>query len=307
MRIVAISTSTFGKFNEYPIQILERYGLDVKLNPYGRKIQKEEILEFCKDAVGLIAGTETIDREVIENLSILKVISRCGVGMDNIDIEAIKEKGIALYNTPYGPVLPVAELTVGLMLNVLRHISLMDRELRGGIWKKRMGGLLKSKKVGIVGLGRIGATVADMIQAFGIEVAYYDINNKIDTVYQRMEFIELIKWADILTLHCQAKANSHYIIGQDELKQMKESAILINSSRGELVDENALYYALKNNKITGAAIDVYHQEPYSGKLKDLPNIVITPHIGSYAKEARVDMEISSVENLIEGLKEKGAL
>ena len=301
MKIIAISTTSFAEYDKSPLELLERSGYKIITNPYGRKIKSEELVDLAKDAVGLIAGTESIDRNIISSLSRLRIISRCGVGLDNVDLEAAKYFNVKVVNTPDAPTLAVAELTVGLILNLLRKINKMDSAIRCGQWQKLMGNLLFDKKIGIIGFGRIGKKVAKLLKLFGCQIAYSDLNIK--TVVSGFKYLpkeELLRWADILTIHA---SSTDKILGEKEFRILKKGAWLVNVSRGETVEEAALFKALKNNDIAGAAIDVFEDEPYSGMLKELDNVILTPHIGSYAKEARITMELEAVRNLIQGLKE----
>lgn len=308
MKKITITTSSFGKIDHTPIEMLTDCGLEVILNPYGRKIIEKEIIELCSDSIGVIAGTELITAEVIDQLPKMEVISRCGVATENVDKTALEKHSILLYNTPYAPVPAVAELTVGLILNVLRHVSLMDSELRQGVWKKRMGSLLEGKKVGIIGFGRIGQRVAELLSCFHTEIAYFDVCEvKNDKSYLKMNFNDLLSWSDIVTLHCPQPSDGKPLLGENELLKMKKGAYLINASRGELVDESILYQLLSTEHLSGAAVDVFNKEPYTGPLTNLENIILTPHIGSYASEARVNMETTAVENMLTGLKEKNIL
>ncbi len=301
---IAITTTSFGKYDRSPLKRLEDEKIDYVLNPYGRKLTKKEVVDIAKDIDGIIAGTEPINRWVFNNLANLKVVSRCGVGMDNVDLAAAEKMGIKVFNTPFGPTLAVAELTVGLVLNLLRKITQMDRELRIATWKKRMGNLLHSKKIGIVGFGRIGQKVAELLLPFGVEIGYCDvceISCSLPCLPQNFE--SLLLWSDIISLHLSSQNELLPLIGKRELQKMKKGSWLINASRGGIVDENALYSALKNGHIAGAAIDVFDKEPYEGPLSDLENVILTPHVGSYAQEARIAMEKQAVENLIQGLKD----
>lgn len=299
MTKIAITTTSFGKMDSSPLDLCQNQFDEVVLNPHGRKLESEEILEVVGDSIGMIAGTEKLSREVLEKLPKLKVISRLGAGIDNVDLDAAKELGIQVFNTPFGPTRSVAELGVGLILDVLRGISRADRELRNGVWKKRMGNLLQDKKVGIIGFGRIGQETARLLLAFGVEVSYFDINQiDSDLTAKPKTLEELLKWADIITIHV---SSSKPIIGETEMGLLKPTAILVNLARGGAVDEKSLIIALKENKIGGAALDVFEAEPYTGVFNEFENVVLTPHIGSYALEGRVAMEIQSVENLIEGL------
>ncbi len=300
---VAVNTSTFAKFDPAPLDHLQEAGFEYSLNPHGRALQKEEIVDFCKGAIGMVAGTEPLDGDVLHALPRLKVISRCGVGMDNVDLNVAGELGIKVFNTPFGPTEAVAELTIGMTLNMLRKVNLMDAQIRSGVWKKQMGNLLRRKRIGIIGFGRIGQRVGELFSAFSTEIAYVDIEEK-DVPYQsqRMELDSMLKWADIVSLHLSTQKGNAPVIGSKEIQKMKKGAWLVNLSRGGSIDEKALYDAILSGNISGAALDVFECEPYCSELKSLDHVVLTPHIGSYAKEARVAMEIDSVENLLEGLK-----
>lgn len=302
MKKIVVTTTSFGEYDELPIRICKGEGYDIVTNPYKRKIKSDELVDFAKDAVGIIAGTESITGDVLGRLTCLKVISRCGAGLENVDMAAAKKAGVQVFNTPDAPTLAVAELTVGLMLNLLRKTVRMDTEIRAGRWNKLMGNLLSGKKVGIVGFGRIGKKVFELLKAFDCEMSYFDPFIKGSAPDARcFPKEELLRWADIITIHAASKER---IIGEKELRSMKDGAWLINVSRGEAVDENALYGELKNGRLSGAALDVFREEPYGGPLKDLSNVILTPHIGSYAKESRVMMEREAVENLLKGLRKE---
>lgn len=303
MKKVFISTTSFAKDDPAPLKLLKDAGLDVSLNPFARKLSEKEISGFLTDIDYLIAGTEPLTRRVLESANKLKIISRVGVGLDNVDLGAAKDLDIKVFNAPHGPTQAVAELTVGLILDLLRMSGSMDRDIRKGVWKKRMGNLLKGKRVGIIGFGRIGQRVAEILMPFGVEISYYDISaakRSPGCVFK--PFKELLRWADIITLHCSATEDGRPIIGKEELKDIKKGAWLINTSRGGLVDERSLYTSLKEGYLSGAALDVFEEEPYKGPLAELDNVILTPHIGSYAKEARIKTEIDAAENLLTGLK-----
>lgn len=297
---IAITTTSFAKFDDSPFRLLKDSGFHYETNSSGRKMEEKEILDLCKDCTGIIAGTETYSGDLLKKLKGLKVISRCGVGIDNIALETARELGILVVNTPSGPTEAVSELCVGLILNLLRNISAMDRDIRNGIWKKHMGNLLRGKKVGIIGFGKIGRMVAEMLSPFKVELAYNDLKD-FDSHWTYRNKDELLSWADIVTLHCSGGCVKK-LIGEEEINRMKKGSFFVNLSRGEHVDEAALYHALKSGHLAGAAIDVFEKEPYLGNLKELSNVILTPHIGSYAKESRIMMEIESVNNLINALR-----
>lgn len=296
---VLITTSSFGKDISAPLDKCAAK-CEIIMNPHGRKVTREEFLYLSEDVDGIIAGTETIDRELLMMRPTIKVISRCGVGMDNIDLDACKELGVLVYNTPDAPVDSVAELTLTLVLELLKNVSGMTASLKEKKWNRLSSSMLKGKNVGIVGMGRIGKRVAELIGAFGVNLAYYDIEKKnVKIEYKTLE--ELLTWADIVSIHSSVAQNGVALIGSPELKMMKKEAYLVNTARGRLVDEDALYDCLISGCLVGAALDVFPEEPYKGKLCELDNIILTPHIASSAKEARAVMEMEAVNHLLTGL------
>jgi D-3-phosphoglycerate dehydrogenase len=299
---VALTTTSFAKYSKKPLELLEDEGIDYVINPHGRKLSPEETVELVSGCKGMIAGTEDLSAGVLERLPELRVISRLGVGMDNVDLAYCRENDIPVRNTPYGPTRAVAELTVGLIIDLLRDVTRMDRAMRSGTWEKRMGRQLSGKRVGIVGMGRIGRATAGLLAALGCEIAYADPLAQCSE-YRCMEIEALLGWADIVTLHCSLSKEHCPVIGGRELSLMREGAWLVNAGRGGLVDEDALYLALDSGRLAGAAVDCFENEPYRGPLAELENVVLTPHIGSYSMESRIQMEIDAANNLIQALCE----
>lgn len=297
---IAITTSSFAKFSKEPLNLLDKKGIAYVLNPHGRKLTEEETTTLLQGCVGVAAGTESLTARIMDVLPDLKVISRCGTGMDNVDQTAARDRGIAVCNTPDGPTLAVAELTLGYALDLMRQISRMDRELRSGVWKKRMGNTLSGKRLGIIGFGRIGRAVAKVFSPLGVEVAFNDPVAESGT-YRKMGVTELLVWADIVTLHCSMSGKECSLLTMEQLRAMKPGSWIINASRGGMVDEGSLYEMLKSGHLGGAAIDVFEREPYDGPLRELDNVILTPHIGSYAKESRIQMEIDTIKNLLDAL------
>lgn len=296
---ILITTSSFGKAVSEPLDACKEK-CEVILNPYGRKLTTEEFIELSSDVDGVIAGVEAITRDALLQRPNIKVISRCGVGMDSVDLEACKELGVKVYNTPNAPVDSVAELTVTVLLDLLKNVSNMNAQMKDGQWNKMSGCMLKDKKIGIIGMGRIGQRVASLLQGFGVEIAYTDIVKK-DLPYSYMTKEALLEWADIISIHSSTCEEGKYIIGEEDIRHMKKDAYLVNTSRGKFVDEGALYQALKEHRLQGAALDVFAEEPYKGELCNLDNVVLTPHISSSAKEGRAVMELEAVHNLFKGL------
>lgn len=299
MSKITITTTSFGVYDKSPMELCSKSGYEIVMNPHGRKITSEELSQLAKESVGLIAGTELITEKELSKLNGLKVISRCGVGIDNVDLKCAEKMGIKVYNTPDGPTLAVAELTVGLILSLIRKIGAMDVSIRNGEWKKQMGNLLFGKKVGIVGFGRIGKKVAELLKPFGCEIGYYDPYTECGLLGLKHDDLGgLFQWANIVTLHVP---KCDLFISENELGKMKKGSWMINVSRGGVVDENVLYNMLADGHLEGAAIDVFEKEPYDGEMRELDNVILTPHVGSYAKEARINMEMQTMRNLLEGL------
>lgn len=305
MKILA-SPSSIGQISSKPFKLLESNGYEVVRNPFGRKLTKEETTNLGKDCVGIVAGVETLDSMVIDSLPNLKCISRVGVGMDSVDILYAENKGITVLNTPNGPTRAVAELTLGLTLSLLRKIPNAHYDLKNRIWKKQTGNLLYEKKVGVLGLGRIGRMVAEMFRSLGNPVVGYDLYPNLEWAKKNnveiLSLEQLLNQCDIITIHIPGNSDGSPVINQEVLSSLKEGAFVVNVSRGGVIDEEALYKFLTNGKLSAAAIDVFNNEPYSGKFCDLDNVILTPHIGSYAKEGKVKMEVDAVINLINALK-----
>ena len=304
-RKVLITSKTFGKLDQTSIEILEEAGYVPLFNPYDRKLVFDEFTELIEDAVGLIAGTEKITEELLQKAKALKVISRYGIGLDNIDLEAAKKRGIIVCNTPDAPTQAVAELTLALILNLCRRICEVDKNLRLWKWNPMFGRLLFGKTLGIIGLGRIGKTLVKLVQPFGLRIIAHDIypDNEFVSSYgiELVSLEKVLSESDIISLHVPLTEETYHLIGKEELLFMKTDAVIINTARGNLIDEEALIETLKKGVIAGAALDVFEDEPYYGKLKDLANVILTPHIGTYAKETRIRMEMEAVENLINTL------
>ena len=297
---VAVTTSSFAEFSDEPLRLLRDKKLEIVMNPHGRALTEDEAISLLAGCVGVAAGTEPLTRRVMAALPDLKVIARCGTGMDNVDLEAAKELGIIVNNTPDGPTRAVVELTLAFALDLSRNVRHMDAELRGGTWKKRMGNLIQGKRVGVVGYGRIGRAVADIFTLMGCEAAFFDpFVDKGN--HPKCTLPELLGRSDVLSLHCAKPKDGKALLGEAELAMLPKGALVINAARGGLIDESALAQALTSGHLGGAALDVFEREPYAGPLTALPNVILTPHVGSYAKEARVNMEIDTVKNLLQAL------
>lgn len=309
MHKVLITTSSFGKNDSRPAEQLQGVGLEAVMNPFGRKLTEEEVLELIEShqPVGMIAGVEPLTPQVLSRATNLKVISRCGIGMDSINTATAEERCISLRNTPDAPTIPVAELTLGMILSLLRKIPLADASLRAGSWTRPMGNLLHHKSVGIIGCGRIGTHLAGLLKAFDCTIFGYDPYQLDESVFSPMTLDELLGRADIVSLHLPYSAETHHFMDAGRIGRMRKTALLINAARGGLIDETALVDALRAGKLGGAALDCFESEPYNGPLVDLNNVLLTSHIGSYAIEGRVNMEMTASANLVDELRKIGVL
>ncbi len=308
---VFVSTHPFSSTSNEPMNLLKKNGFEVVLNPKQHKITSEELARYIKDADILIAGTERINKEVFDNAPNLKLISRVGIGLDGIDFNLCKKYKVKVAYTPDAPTIAVAELCVGMIFDLLRKITYANNNLKqNGIWQRYMGTLLRGKSVGIIGLGRIGKSLMHFLSNFGVHFKVCDVD--MDISYARLYDAqiltkeELLSSSDIVSLNLPLKKDTFNFMTKKELSLMKKEAILINTARGEIVNENDLYEALKNGAIAGAGVDVFSQEPYSGKLLELDNCILTCHMGASTKESRADMETQAVLEAIR-FKNKEAL
>jgi len=287
---------------------------DVEIWPEYYPPPKEILLEKVRDADALVSLlTDPIDKDVLSNARKLRIIAQYAVGFDNIDIEEATKRGIYVTNTPGVLTEAVADLTWALILSVTRRIVEADHYVRSGKWEESktgwhpmmlLGTELRGKTLGIIGFGRIGQAVARRAKCFGMKVIYYsrtrkpDAETEIGAKYVDLE--TLLKESDIISIHVPLTKETELMIGEKELKMMKPGAYLINTARGRVIDEKALYKALKEKWIAGAALDVFWQEPLpkNNPLLELDNIVVAPHIGSATIETRSKMAEIVAENLI---------
>lgn len=305
MKKVFLATSTFGKFSKKPIELLEERKISYLCNTSGKKLSNNDLVEKLKECDGVIAGTELYSSKVLERLPKLKVISRLGIGLDNVDLEFAKKKEIKIFKTQTSLNESVSELTLGLMINVAKKINQHSSNLKSGIWKKEMGILLSNKTLGIIGLGGIGKSLVKLCQGFNFNILAHDINKDNDFAKKYKikyeSFQNLLKKSDILSFHTNLNRSAINLMGKTQFDLLKKNVIILNTSRGEVFKEKDLLDFLKKNKNASAGIDVFSEEPYKGNLLKLKNIITTPHIGSYSREIRNELEIESVLNLIKGL------
>ncbi|RLI21093.1 3-phosphoglycerate dehydrogenase [Candidatus Bathyarchaeota archaeon] len=294
--------------HEDGIKILKDAGFRVDVKP---NISYEELKQEVANYDVLIVRSRTkVTREIIEAGKNLKVVGRAGAGIDNIDVEAAKEKGVKVLNTPEAPATAVAELTMGLLLSLARQIPKADRTMKEEKWAKKefKGWQLHDKTLGVIGLGHIGEKVARLAKAFGMKILITkrtppspEILKELEAEFVPLE--ELLRRSDIISLHVPLTPQTYHMIGEKEIQLMKDGAFIINTSRGAIIDEKALLNALKSGKLKGAALDVYETEPpkdYS--LVKMPNVICTPHIGAQTVEAQKAASTLLAQKIIDHLK-----
>ena len=273
-------------------EILEKNGLKITYEP---EITPEQISEKIENFDVVIVRSRTkLTKDLIEKASKCKIIARVGVGLDNIDQNSAKEKGIRVINAVEGAMNAVAELVIGLMLSLAREIPRADREVRNGNWIKKelMGTELRGKYLGIVGLGNIGKRLGRLAKALNMNIIGFDVV-PIDEEFtkevglMKTDLDTLLASSDYVSLHVPLLDSTKHMINSTKMESMKNTARIINTSRGGVIDEEALYDALKNGQLGGAALDVFEVEPAtSNKLATLPNFISTPHMGAQTKEAQ---------------------
>ena len=298
---VVVTSPSFSK-NKYLQDEIFKYFPNAILNLEGIRFNQVELIEYIKNADAAIVGLEMINKDVLNKCKNLKIIAKYGVGLNNIDLENCRERNVAVGWTGGVNKLSVAEMTLGFMLMSTRNLYATSNELKNSIWNKSGGFQLSGKNVGIIGLGYIGKELVRLLKPFGCKILVNDIINQ-DRYYKENNLKEtskeqIFKTSDIVTIHTPYNHTTNNMIDIEVLKSMKNSAYIINTSRGGIVNEADLKHALQNNIILGAAIDVYLEEPPTDQeFLKLPNLICTPHIGGNAKEAVEAMGISAIEHL----------
>lgn len=296
---VLITTVPFGERSRAPITLLEEAKVEFVINPIGHRLTEDELTDLIGDVDILIAGTEPITERVLVAAPRLRLISRVGIGLDNVDLLAARTRGIAVAYTPDAPSPAVAEMTVGLMLTLVRGIHQANARAHRGSWHRIMGRRLAELTVGIIGVGRIGRRVAALVAPFGGRILANDLDpDPSISVVEWVDKTTIVRHADLVTLHVPLTIHTLALIGSAEIEQMKQDAYVVNTSRGGVVDESALAAALRAGRLAGAAIDVFRIEPYAGELCGLENCVLTCHMASMSEDCRFRMEHEAVTNAL---------
>lgn len=294
MQKVFIATSSFSGVTKKFKNIAKIRKFKITKNPLKKKLTNKELLKFAKNSEYIIAGTEVYDKATIDKLPKLKYLFRLGSGVDNIDVEYLQKKNVVINKSKITPEIAVAELIVGYILTIYRDIVYHNNNFKNKVWEKKMGQTLSGKTLGIIGYGRIGKYLYKILKNFGIKIL---VNDKKKINIKNSSLTSLLKNSDIVSLNVNLNEKKK-ILDKSRINLCKKNCLIINTSRPEVIDYNFLYKKLKKKEIFGACLDVFDREPYYGNLIKLNNVILTPHIGSYSKEIRTQMEKEALESVL---------
>lgn len=306
---VLITTIPFGEKNRLPLELLENVGIKYLINPFNKKFTEDQLADIVTDFDAIIAGTEPITKKVMNRATNLKLISRVGIGLDNVDLLAAQKLGIKVSYTPDAPSLAVAELTLGLIITLLRSVHISNSQMHQGNWFRFFGKRLEEVTVGIIGMGRIGTGVLKRLKGIGTPkilvndiVPNHELNGEFKPEWTTKE--NIYKEADIISLHIPLTHLTKNMITKEHLLTLKHDAIIINTSHGGIINEFDLYEVMQAGHLSGAALDVFEREPYDGPLKGIERCLLTAHMGSMSVDCRTQMEIESTEEAVRFLSGK---
>lgn len=298
--LIAVTSRSFSRHPKLR-ECLQRHFPSVKFNEDGAKLTGEALKHFLSGAKRAIIGLEVIDAALLDALPDLKAICKVGTGIDKVDVAELNKRAILFAHTPGVNKRSVSELVLGLIFTALRHLSSVNRAIHQGQWLQPKGRLLSDKTVGIIGFGAIGQDIAALLQAFGCACLAYDVvtHTHLPAHVRQVPLAELLAQSDIISLHVPLTKENYHLIGERELSVMKKSAVLINTARGGLIDEKALYHALSTQQIAVAALDVFEHEPeIDPALLALNNFFATSHIGGSTEEAIEAMGMMAIQQLV---------
>ena len=311
---VLLSAPYMLPFTDRFVPELEAAGCRVILPKVNERLEAAELLKLIDDIDGTICGDDRYTRQVLAAAPKLKVISKWGTGIDSIDQNACRELGIRVCNTPGAFTIPVADSVMAYLLSFARQTPWMDRQMKGGSWEKIPGKALSECTLGIVGVGNIGSEVARRAAVFGMKILGADLKTIDPRVTEqsglKQTFLDdLLRKSDFVTLHTDLNPSSHHLIDDGALRKMKPTAILINTSRGPVIDERALVVALASHRIAGAAMDVFEHEPLplESPLRKMDNVLLAPHNSNSSPAAWERVHLNSIRNLLTGLNEVSRL
>ena len=270
---VLITTVPFGEKDRLPLDLLDQNNIEYQINPINKKPTEEELIRMAADFDVIIAGTEKISEKVMNKITNLKFISRVGIGLDGVDLITAEKKGIKVSYTPDVPAPAIAELTIGMMLTLLRSTHVSNTRMHNGEWHRVFGRRLSNVTIGLIGVGRVGFRVINHLQGFDSpKILANDLSESVKKLELPVEWVEkerIFKEADVITLHLPLTEQTKNLIQKKHLMLMKKDAIIINTSRGGIINEKDLYNVMKSGHLSGAAVDVYEKEPYTGPLKKM--------------------------------------
>jgi D-3-phosphoglycerate dehydrogenase / 2-oxoglutarate reductase len=301
---VLVTPTSFGRYDNSLRDALEGQVGEVIYNTSGHPLSSDELIPLIAQVDGYIAGLDTIDRKTILEAKCLKVIARYGVGIDDVDLEAAREKGIIVTNTPGANSSSVAELTIAFILLLARHLSTALQATKVGEWPRLQGVILSEKTIGLIGLGEIGKQVAYRLRCFDCNLVAYDpfLVEKEASKYgvELLSREKVIEKADFLSLHCPIVPSTRLMVNKDFLRLMKPSSYLINTARGELIEETALLDSLNKDELAGAALDVFTKQPpdKNNPLLVHPKVIVTPHMGAHTDDATNSMGWSAINDCL---------
>jgi D-3-phosphoglycerate dehydrogenase len=300
---ILITTVPFGEKDRSPIDKLEKSGADFVINPIGRKLTELELAKMIGDFDVLIAGTESISESVFQEAKNLKFISRVGIGLDGVDLISAQKRGIKVSYTPDAPAPAVAELTISFIFSLLRSTHIANLQMHQRKWYRHFGRRISDVTIGIIGAGRIGGSVIRFLAGFpGVKVLVHDINPNLNIpnleIFEKVSLEEIYRKADVISLHIPLNSKNKNMISLEQLLSMKSDALLINTSRGGIINEKDLITVLNSGHLGGVAIDVFETEPYIGELSAIERCLLTSHMGSMSVDCRARMELEATEEAI---------
>jgi len=310
MRIF-VSTVPFAEADPRPIENLREIGAEITINPLDRKLKDVDLAELIPGYDVLIAGTEQINEKVLAQADSLKLIARVGIGLDSVDLNAARRRGIEVTYTPDAPSPAVGELTIGLMISLLRSVHVSNLRMHQGEWNRFFGKRLSEVCIGLIGIGRIGSRVLRHLSAFNCRrilvndiLTELQLADSFNGAVRRVEKDEIYRQADIISIHVPLTQETRNLISKSEIEKMKPGVLLVNTSRGGIINEADLGRGLKGGRVGAAAIDVFDQEPYVGSLSEYDNCLLTAHMGSMSVDCRTQMELEATQEAIRLFKKE---
>lgn len=305
---VLITTVPFADKDQLPLTLLENAGIEYVINPLNRKLTAEQLADMIHDYDVLIAGTEDINETVLAKAGNLKFISRVGIGLNSVNLEVARKMNIKVSYTADAPTAAVADLTLGLMLSLCRSTHIANMQMHQGYWHRYFGRRLSELTIGLIGVGRIGSMVLHYLSGFNPKnILVNDIDPIQGASYSGLtpKWVskeEIYEKADLVSLHLPLNRITQNMIRKEQLLSMKSDSLVINTSRGGIINENDLYEVMTADHLGGAAIDVFEQEPYKGPLQQIERCILTSHMGSMSLDCRTRMEIEATEEAIRFIK-----